>query len=139
MPTLTKESKKYYSTNYFQNNLNNLKSTWKGIKNLISLKALPNAALSNIFDNGRILTEPQEIANDFNKYFVNVVTDIQSSIRYSKNKFHDVLPPININYFFLNSADEIEVENIILSLNPSNAISPNSIPTKILKLLIAIN
>ena len=139
MPTLTKESKKYYSTNYFQNNLNNLKSTWKGIKNLISLKALPNAALSNIFDNGRILTEPQEIANDFNKYFANVVTDIQSSIRYSKNKFHDVLPPININYFFLNSADEIEVENIILSLNPSNAISPNSIPTKILELLIAIN
>ena len=139
MPTLTKESKKCYFTNYFQNNLNNLKSTWKGIKNLISLKALPNAALSNIFDNGRILTEPQEIANDFNKYFANVVTDIQSSIRYSKNKFHDVLPPININYFFLNSADEIEVENIILSLNPSNAISPNSIPTKILKLLIAIN
>ena len=139
MPTLTKESKKYYFTNYFQNNLNNLKSTWKGIKNLISLKALPNAAPSNIFDNGRILTEPQEIANDFNKYFVKVVTDIQSSIRYSKNKFHDFLPPININYFFLNSADEIEVENIISSLNPSNAISPNSIPTKILELLIAIN
>ena len=139
MPTLTKESKKYYFTNYFQNNLNNLKSTWKGIKNLISLKALPNAAPSNIFDNGRILTEPQEIGNDFNKSFVNVVTDIQSSIRYSKNEFHDFLPPININYFFLNSADEIEVENIILSLNPSNAISPNSIPTKILKLLIAIN
>ena len=139
MPTLTKESKKYYFTNYFQNNLNNLKSTWKGIKNLISLKALPNAAPSNIFDNGRILTEPQEIGNDFNKSFVNVVTDIQSSIRYSKNEFHDFLPPININYFFLNSADEIEVENIILSLNPSNAISPNSIPTKILELLIAIN
>ena len=139
MPTLTKESKKCYFTNYFQNNLNNLKSTWKGIKNLISLKALPNAAPSNIFDNGRILTEPQEIGNDFNKSFVNVVTDIQSSIRYSKNEFHDFLPPININYFFLNSADEIEVENIILSLNPSNAISPNSIPTKILKLLIAIN
>ena len=139
MPTLTKESKKCYFTNYFQNNLNNLKSTWKGIKNLISLKALPNAAPSNIFDNGRILTEPQEIGNDFNKSFVNVVTDIQSSIRYSKNEFHDFLPPININYFFLNSADEIEVENIISSLNPSNAISPNSIPTKILKLLIAIN
>ena len=139
MPTLTRESKKYYFTNYFQNNLNNLKSTWKGIKNLISLKALPNAAPSNIFDNGRILTEPQEIGNDFNKSFVNVVTDIQSSIRYSKNEFHDFLPPININYFFLNSADEIEVENIILSLNPSNTISPNSIPTKILKLLIAIN
>ena len=99
LPTLMKESKKYYFTNYFQNNLNDLKSTWKGIKNLISLKELPNATPSNIFDNGRILTEPQEIANDFNKYFVNVATDIQSSIRYSKNKFHDFLPQLILNIF----------------------------------------
>ena len=71
-----KESKKSYFTNYFQNNLNDLKSTWKGIKNLISLKELPNVVPSNIFDNGRSLTELQEIANAFDKYFVNVATDI---------------------------------------------------------------
>ena len=68
LSTLMKESKKSYFTNYFQNNLNDLKSTWKGIKNLISLKELPNVASSNIFDNSRSLTEPQEIANYFNKY-----------------------------------------------------------------------
>ena len=82
MSNLTKESKKSYFTNYFQNNLNGLKSTWKGIKNLISLKEFPNVASSNIFDNGRSLTELQEIATAFNKYFVNAATDIQSSIRY---------------------------------------------------------
>ena len=131
-----KESKRSNFTNYFENNLNDLKGTWKGIKNLISLKELPNVAPSNIFDNGRSLTEPQDTANAFNKYFVNVATDIQSSIRYSKNNFHDFLHPININSFFLNPTDEIEVKNIILSLNPSKAIGPNSIPTKILKLLI---
>ena len=131
-----KESKKSYFTNYFQNNLNELKSTWKRTKNLILLKELPNVAPSNIFDNGRSLTQPQEIANAFNRYFVNVATDIQSSIRYSENFFHDFLPPININSFFLNHTVEIEVKNIILSLNPSKAIDPNSIPTKILKLLI---
>ena len=127
-----KESKKSYFTNYFQNNLNDLKSTWKGIKNLISLKELPNVAPSNMFDNGQSLTEPQEIANAFNKY---VAPDIQSSIRYSKNNFY-FLPPININYLFLNPTDEIEIKNIILSLNPLKAIGLNSIPTKILKLLI---
>ena len=41
LSTLMKEGKKSYFTNYFQNNLNDLKSTWKGIKNLISLKELP--------------------------------------------------------------------------------------------------
>ena len=59
--------------------------------NLISLKELSDVAPSNIFDNGRSLTEPQEIANAFNKYYVNIATEIQSSIRYSKNKFHDFL------------------------------------------------
>ena len=127
MSTLTKESKRFYFTNYFQNNLIDLKCIWKGIKNLISLKQLPNVAPSNIFDKGRSLTEPQEIAKAFNKYFVNVATDIQSSIRYSKNNFYDFLPPININSFFLNSTEETEVKNIILSLNPSKTISPNSI------------
>ena len=79
-----KESKKSYFKNYFQNNLNDLKSTWKGIKNLISLKQLLNVAPYYVFDNGQSLTEPQEIVNAFNKYFVNAATDIQFSIRYSK-------------------------------------------------------
>ena len=134
--TLMKESKRPCFTNYFQNNLNDLKSTRKGAKKVISLKELSNIAPSNIFDNGRSLTKPQEIANTFNKYFVNVVTDIQSSIRYSKNNFHNFLPPTNMNAFFLNPTDETEVKNIIMSLNPLKSIGPNSIPTKILKLLI---
>ena len=41
LSTLMKESEKSYYTNYFQSNLNDLKSTWKGIKNLIYLKELP--------------------------------------------------------------------------------------------------
>ena len=113
-----------------------MKSTWKGIKNLISLKELPNVAPYNIFDSDRNLTEPQVIPNAFNKYFVTVATNIQSSIRYSKSNFHDFLPPININSFFLNPTDETEVKNIILCLNPSKAIGANSIPTKTLKVLI---
>ena len=85
--------KKSYFTNYFQNNLNDLESIWKVIKNLIFLKELPNVVSSNIFDNGRSLTEPQDA---FNKYFVNVATDSKSSIRYSKTNFYDFLPPISI-------------------------------------------
>ena len=136
MSTQKKETKTYYFTTYFPNNLNDLKSTSKGIKKLISLKESSNVAPSSIFDYGRILTEPQEIANTFKKKFVNIATDIQSSIRYSKNNFHDFLPLININSFFLNPTNEIKVRTIIMMLNLSKAIGPNSIPTKILKLLI---
>ena len=72
-----------------------MKSKWEGITNLISLKELPNVAQSNIIDNGQCLTEPQEKANAFNKYFANVATDIQSPIRYSKNNVHNFLPHLN--------------------------------------------
>ena len=51
LPTLMKESKRSYFTICFQINLNDLKSTWKVIKKLISLKELSNIAPSNIFDN----------------------------------------------------------------------------------------
>ena len=77
----------------------------------------------------------QKTANAFNKYFINVATDIQSSIRCSKNNFHDFLLPINVNSFFLDLIFEIEVENIIMFLNSSKAIGWNSVPTKILELL----
>ena len=90
------------------------------------LKELHNITPCNIFDNGRSLTEPQEIANTFNKYFVNVATDIQSSIRSSKNNFYGFLSPVNINSFFLNPTDKIEIKNIKIPLNPSKAIGPNT-------------
>ena len=46
-----------------------------------------------------------------------------------KINFHDFLPAIIINSFFpLNPTDKIKVENIIMSLNPSKAVAPNSIP-----------
>ena len=82
-----KESARSYFINHFKNNLNGLKSTWKGIKKLISLQELFNIGPCNIFDNVHSLTECQKIANAFSKYFVNVATGIQSSIRYSKRFF----------------------------------------------------
>ena len=48
---------------------------------LISLKELPYETPSNIFDNGWSLTEPQETAKVFKKYFVNLATDIHSSLK----------------------------------------------------------
>ena len=38
--TLLKRSKRLYFTKFFNDHLNNLKNTWKGIKNLISLKTV---------------------------------------------------------------------------------------------------
>ena len=47
------------------------------------------------------------------------------------------LPPTPQSSFSLNPTEKLEVKNIVLSLNPSKTLCPNSIPTKTLKLLIS--
>ena len=64
-----------------------------------------------------------------------MATGIELSIKYSRNKLLAFLPQININSFFINQSDKTEIKNNILSLDPLNSISPNSIATKILMLL----
>ena len=47
--TLLKRSKCLFFTKFFNDNLNNLKNTWKGIKNLISLKNVSHCSPSSIY------------------------------------------------------------------------------------------
>ena len=130
-----KESKKLYFIKYFQDNLNDMKSTWKGIKRIISLKSSQTSVPTALTDKGKTIVNPIDIANAFNNYFTNVALNIQSSIRYSNKTFSDFLPNIDVNSFFISPTDNTEISDIISTLNPLKAIGPNSIPTKILKLL----
>ena len=64
-----------------------------------------------------------------------VAIGIQSYIRFSKKKYFDYLPSMNIEKCCVTLYDSTEVSNIIFSLNQDKKDGPNSIPTKILKLL----
>ena len=103
-----KESKRSYFTNYIQNSLNYLMSTWKGMKNLGSLKELPNVAPFNIFDNGQSLTEPQEMMI-LTMILTNILLTLLQTFNrlFSSPNFHDIFPTININSFFLNLIEKI--------------------------------
>ena len=108
---------------------------WRGIKKIISSNNSNHTFPTAITVNNETITNPSDIANAFNNYFAKVAINIQSSIRFSKKKYYDYLPPLNIELFFLTSTDSTEVSNIIFSLNQSKSDGPNSIPIKILKLL----
>ena len=90
---------------------------------------------SAVIKNNITFNKPEDIANAFNKHFINISSTIQSTIKFSINKFHNFLPDTDINSFFIKPVDKIEIQNIILSLNRLNAVGSNNIPTKILKLL----
>ena len=68
-----KKNKQAYYDRYFESNWNNIKNTWKGIKSLISLKIVASSILTVLsLDNGDAITNPYDIANTFNNYFVSI-------------------------------------------------------------------
>ena len=105
------------------------------IKKIISSNSSNHIFPTAITVNNETITNSSGIANAFNNCFAKFAIDIQSSIRFSKKKYYDYLLPLNIESFFLTPTDSHEVSNIISSLNQNKSDEPNSIPTKILKLL----
>ena len=112
-----------------------MKNTWKGIKNLISLKPVSHSSPSFIYYNNKIVTSRFETTNPFKNYFSNIALNIQSSIKYSAKEFHEFLSLLNMNVFLLPPTDKIGIISIISALNSQKASGPNSIPIKILKLM----
>ena len=108
---------------------------WRGIKKIISSNNSNHTFPTALTANNETITNPSDITNAINNYFAKVAINIQSSIRFSKKKYYDYLPPLNIESFFLTPTDSTEVSNIIFSLNQNKSDGPNSIPIKILKLL----
>ena len=67
--TSCRNSKKKYYQNFFENNATNLRKTWKGIKNLINLNKNDKCGPNSLVVDDKIISEPKEIANQYNNYF----------------------------------------------------------------------
>eukprot|EP00794_Sanderia_malayensis_P013289 gene13290-14664_t len=74
-----RQSKKNYYQEYFHENKNNMKMLWKGIKDVISSKPKNCDAFSHLVsDDGSKISEPVNIANEFNEYFTKIDTMFQN-------------------------------------------------------------
>ncbi|XP_065684726.1 uncharacterized protein LOC136096953 [Hydra vulgaris] len=97
-----KESKKNYFDNYFTENIKNIKATWKGIKNIISIKSNSHTTPNVIVHNNITITNPFDICNTFNNYFTGIGRDVQATIPSSMNHFTYYLSNPAQKYFFMN-------------------------------------
>ena len=86
-------------------------------------------------DNGDTITNPYDIANTFNNYFVSIAETTKKSIKYSHKHFSDYFSNEISSTIVLEPTDKEEIANIISSLNSNKASGPNSIPYRILFLL----
>ena len=107
LSTLMKKSKEKYFTKFFENNLKNLKHTWKDIKSIISMKnSSSNSATLLTYQNENI-DNPERIANIFNNYFSTIGEKTQPKIKHLHKKYTDYLTDGNPDTFFLSPTNRL--------------------------------
>ena len=68
-----KKSKQAYYNKYFEENWDNIKDIWRGIKSLISLKIVTSSVPTILsLDNSVTITNPYDIANSSNNWFASI-------------------------------------------------------------------
>ena len=132
---IVRTSKKNYYRTYFQDHKNNIKLAWKGIKELICLKPSNSDKPKSLYINGEDISDPQTIADTFNRYFGTIAENTKNKIVDSTTPYSYFLKNPNPKSLFLTPSTATEIGEIIVSLKNNKATGPGSIPTNILKLL----
>ena len=131
-----KAARKKYFQNYFEENGKNMKKIWTGIKRILSSK---NSIFSRIYKikdkNGKLTSDAAEMSIILNEFFINVGNDISKSIQHNPKSPTEYLTNRNSDSIVLSPVTAVEVNEIILNLDSSKSIGPNSIPVKLLKIL----
>ena len=129
----TRKSKQEYLKNYFEKNKNDTSLIWKGIRQLIMLKHKNKRQPSIITVKGNNVTNPKNIANDFNNFFTNIGPGLSKTNLQSKKNFTNFLNNSSFNSFVLKPITHDEVRKLVSQLNKRKALGPTSISVTIFK------
>ena len=130
-----KKLKKEYYSQYFEDNYNNSKKIWEGIRSIININKLKSSCINQLKVNEKVIDNPKNIVDSLNDFFVNVGPNTEKSIPHNP-----VVNPekylINRNQheFIISNISTDEVMDIINQLQ-SKSTGPHSIPVNLLKLI----
>ena len=130
-----KTSRISYYIQYFTEHKNNMKMLWSGIKSIINVKNNRLNNISQIVQNGKVIKNPQDIAQAFNQYFVNIAQNIDKEIPRTRKCPLDYLGARTAESFFISPTDSSEIDSIISQLHKGKSVGPYSIPINLLKRL----
>ena len=128
------KAKKNYYTKYFEENNNNIKKTWEGIRSIINIKST-KSTISQIKVNNKVIINQKEIVDTLNNFFVNVGPNTERNIPVNpKTKAEQYLKNKNQLNFLIAHISNEDVLDIINQLE-NKSTGPQSIPIKLLKLI----
>ena len=95
---LRKAKREYFNT-FFEQNQNNIKETWKGIRNLINVSKKSSSNINKLIENGKEITNPSEMAEILNKFYVNIRKTVEKKYQWEIRHFY-IMSMIEIHLVF---------------------------------------
>ena len=129
---------KYYHA-MFNKYKYDIKNTWKLISEIFNKNNRSKNTISKILNNGRTITDPGEIVNEFNTFFANIGPLLASQIDATNKKpFQYYLKNTIHTQFQLNTVDTKQVNDIIQSLKSKTSFGHDGMTTTSLKQLAPV-
>ena len=131
-----KKSKKDYYKFFFETNVNSMKNTWRGIKEILNLKSKTNIQINQIQHEGKTIVDENEIANTFNDFFTEIGSklDSQIPINNSQCNIEQFLKNRSQHSLIFNQTSQEEIINIVESLDETKSSGSCNIPIRLIKI-----
>ena len=113
-----------YYNDFFNNIINNMKNTWKGIRQIINLNPKSFHAPTKIIKDNIELVDGKSIADAFNDFFANIGSKLANSIPPVSKSPLSYLPPQKPNSFYLLPVTSNEIEQVISTLDLKKSLWP---------------
>ena len=113
LSTFLKWAKEKHLTNFFNENIKDIKKTWKGIKTLVSMKQKNNDTPSLITKDEKYIYDSVSIANTFNDLFTSDAEIVHSKIKFLNKSFKNFLSAEINNSFLIISTNKEKIYKII--------------------------
>lgn len=129
-----RNAKRLHYQKLFMSSKNDMKQTWQNINAVLKSNKAKHNLPSRFKHNGSTMTNPKEIANAFNNYYINIGPSLAENIDSNQNNIYDTMPQINLTgSFFLAPTNELEISKIIDKLKPKTSTGIDEISCKLIK------
>ena len=129
------ETKKKYYYDTFRNHKNCMKNTWKTINETLGKNKKDSKLPTYVQHNNTIVSNPTEIANVFNDFFVNIGSNLSSTINTNDDNFtfKQYLQTPSTSTCILNNICENDVLKLIHEMDNKSSSGNDCISNKMLK------
>ena len=125
-----REAKRLYYLRLFAIHKNDIQKTWIVINNTLNNNSR-NSRQSEFIVNNNKLTDPGDIANAFNDYFINIGRQLSDKIQ-SPHHYSDYLHNQVESHLQLKPISEIDIRNIINNLKNKASYGHDEISNKLI-------